>query len=148
MIRYGKTTQTAISAMSRLAEVYADGQQLSSHEVARAREIPQTLAAKLLTTLSQAGLVAGSRGPGGGYSLAKPPDQINLLDIVMVFERPEGNTLCPFGPHWCGTGDPCPLHDDYTAFTEDFNSWLSSTTLAVFTKQAKKPGRKKAAAKR
>lgn len=33
MIRYGKTTQTAISALSRLAEVHAEGRQLSSLEV-------------------------------------------------------------------------------------------------------------------
>ncbi len=58
MIRYGKTTQTAISAMSRLAEVYESREQLSSHDIARDREIAQTLAAKLLTTLSQAGLEA------------------------------------------------------------------------------------------
>ncbi|WP_425398694.1 RrF2 family transcriptional regulator [Aeoliella sp.] len=143
MIRYGKTTQTAIAAMSRLAEVHESGQQLSSHDVARDREIAQTLAAKLLTTLSQAGLVAGARGPGGGYSLARPPQEISLIDIVAVFERPEGNLVCPFGPNWCGTNEPCPLHDDYVAFTDQFDQWLKTTTLAVFTATKKKRSKRK-----
>ena len=137
MIRYGKTTQTAISAMSRLAEVYESREQLSSHDIARDREIAQTLAAKLLTTLSQAGLVAGARGPGGGYALARPPKKISLMDIVTVFERHDGNLVCPFGPNWCGSNQPCPLHQDYAAFTEKINKWLSSTTLAVFTASSK-----------
>lgn len=138
MIRYGKTTQTAIAAMSRLAEVHAEGLQLSSHEVARNRGLPQTLVAKLLTTLSQTGLVVGSRGPGGGYALAMPPEEISLLNIVQVFERQEDEIVCPFGPTWCGSEEPCPLHDDYTAFQDQFNGWLSKTTLAVFVKKPKK----------
>ncbi|MCO6044367.1 Rrf2 family transcriptional regulator [Aeoliella sp. ICT_H6.2] len=132
--------------MSRLAEAYESGQQLSSHDVARDREIAQTLVAKLLTTLSQAELVAGSRGPGGGYSLARPPQEISLLDIVNVFERQDGNMVCPFGPNWCGSNEPCPLHEDYVAFTDRFNNWLSSTTLAVFTTSSKeRPTRKRKA---
>ncbi|MAT73524.1 MAG: transcriptional regulator [Planctomycetaceae bacterium] len=148
MIRYGKTTQTAISAMSRLAQVYEDGVFLSSHDVAKSRDLPQTLVAKLLTTLSQAGLVTGSRGPGGGYSLARPPSDICLLDIAGVFERQDGKVVCPFGPNWCGSETPCPLHEDYLAFAERFRKWQERTTLAVFSKEAKKDKASKRAAAR
>lgn len=148
MMRYGKTAQTAISAMSRLAEVYDSDRQLSSHEVARDRELAQTLVAKLLTTLSQAGLAAGSRGPGGGYALARPPKEISLLDIVNVFERQDSGLVCPFGPNWCGTKEPCPLHDDYVDLSNRFNDWLARTTLEVFVGHEKpKPSRKKKAGK-
>ncbi len=132
MIRYGKTTQTAIAAVSRLAEVYDLQQQLSSHQIAADRQLPQTLVAKLLTTLSQEGLVSSVRGPGGGYALARPPGRISLHDVVQVFERQDGRVFCPFGPHWCGNNDPCPLHDDYTAFSQQFLAWLQQTTLACF----------------
>ncbi len=132
MIRYGKTTQTAIAAMSRLAEAYADRQPLSSHEIARDRDLAQPLVAKLLTTLSQAGLVTGSRGPGGGYSLAKKPRAISLHDIAAVFERPDDAIVCPFGPNWCGNHNPCPLHDTYVEFVDQFNDFLLRTRLDVF----------------
>ena len=132
MIRYGKTTQTAIAAASRLAEVYSSSEQISSSEIAASRKLPRTLVAKLLTQLSQAGLVAGSRGPGGGYALSRPPSEITLADIAAVFERAEQNVLCPFGPEWCGTNAPCPLHDELVAFGERFSEWLGRTTLEVF----------------
>ncbi len=132
MINYGKTAQNAISAMSRLAEAYQEDRVLSSIEIARDRNLAQTLVAKLLTILSQAGLVDGSRGPGGGYRLARSPEKISLLDIVAVFERLEDRTVCPFGPGWCGKNDPCPLHDQYTQFNEQFDSFLKRTKLSVF----------------
>ncbi|GAB4194545.1 MAG: Rrf2 family transcriptional regulator [Phycisphaeraceae bacterium] len=132
MIRYGKLTQNAIAAMSRLAEVYPQGVRLSSGDIAEARQIPKTLAAKLLTRLSQAGLVGGAPGPGGGYSLAKPPGEISLLDIVAVFERTEDRLMCPFGPNWCGNGSPCPMHEKLAGMAEDFETFLRDTTLDVF----------------
>lgn len=132
MIRYGKNTQNAIAAMSRLAEVYREGARLSSHDVAKVRKLPQTLVAKLLTQLSQAGLVTGSPGPGGGYTLAKPPEQICLYDIAEVFERVDDRVTCPFGPGWCGNNDPCPLHDKLVELDEQIEVFLRSTTFAEF----------------
>ena len=132
VIRYGKTTQTAIAAMSRLAEAYGASEPLSSHDIARDRELAQPLVAKLLTMLSQAGLVNGSRGPGGGYSLAKKPREISLQDIAAVFERPDDKIVCPFGPNWCGNHNPCPLHDAYVEFVSEFEEYLSRTRLDVF----------------
>lgn len=134
MIRYGKSTQNAIAAMSRLAEAYARGLRLSSREVAEARDMPQTLAAKLLTQLSQVGLVSGAPGPGGGYALAKPPQQVSLYDVAAVFERIDEKTACPFGRNWCGAGEKCPLHDKFAALDLEFESFLRSTTLDVFCK--------------
>jgi Rrf2 family transcriptional regulator, iron-sulfur cluster assembly transcription factor len=148
MTPYGKTAQTAIVAMSRLAEVYPEKRLLSSIDIARDRRLAQTLVAKLLTMLSQAGLVEGERGPGGGYRLARTPRKISLFDIVSVFERMEDRTVCPFGPGWCGNNDPCPLHDAYMHFNEQFDSFLRQTKLDVFPptanpKAAKVKGRRK-----
>ena len=136
MIRYGRTTQTAISAMSCLAEAYASDHLLSSRDISQAREIALPLVGKLLTLLSQAGLVHGARGPGGGYRLAKQPGEISLHDIATVFERPDDVVVCPFGPNWCGNNDPCPLHDAYVHFTDQFQTYLRNTHLDVFSQDA------------
>ena len=140
MTPYGKTAQSAIAAMSRLAEAYAEKRSLSSMDIARDRHLAQPLIAKLLTMLSQAGLVVGERGPGGGYRLARTPRKISLLDIVSVFERVENRTVCPFGPDWCGNQDPCPLHDAYMQFNEQFDSFLRQTNLDVFAPRTPAPG--------
>jgi len=132
MIRYGKSTQNAIAAMTRLAEVYHSGQRLSSHDIAKHRGIPQTLAAKLLTKLSHAGLVSGARGPRGGYALTRTPAEINLLQVASVFERTYDQVTCPFGQGWCGDKKPCPIHDQLTKLDQQTEQLLGSITLERF----------------
>ncbi len=140
MIKYGKSTQNAIAAMSRLAEVYDEGTRLSSAEIGKARNLPQTLTAKLLTTLSQHGLVSGAPGPGGGYALARPPAEISLYDIAVVFERPDDSLICPFGPGWCGNNDPCPLHERLLELDLLVNDFLQTTQLDIFSQNGDSPG--------
>lgn len=137
MISYGKTTQYAIAAASRLAEVYDEHIKLSSIDIAKERGLPKPVVAKVLTILSQAGLVTGSPGPGGGYALAKPPSEIRLMDVAECFDRLERSVSCPFGPEYCGSGNPCPLHHQLVSIQEQFRKFLTNNTLAVFMKRAK-----------
>ena len=102
-----------------------------SADIAKARNLAQPLVAKILTGLSRAGLIVGAPGPGGGYKLARSPREISLFDVVSVFER-ETNTTCPFGPGWCGTGEPCPLHHSLTAMNQIETDYLKNTNFAVF----------------
>ena len=133
MFRYGKLARQAVSALSYLAEKYSpEAPSISSAEVGRARNIPTTLAAKLLSEAASAGLLRGTTGPGGGYRLARPPKDIRLADIVGLFEREMEEPPCPFGPGWCGKGNPCPLHDDFLKLEENGRRFLEKTTLAVF----------------
>ena len=126
-----RNTQNAVAAISRLAEVYPQGLRLSSREVADARDMPQTLAAKLLTQLSQVGLVSGAPGPGGGYALAKPPQQVCLYDVAAVFERVDEKAACPFGRNWCGTGEKCPLHDQIAALLKLFAPVIQKCLITI-----------------
>ena len=134
MTPYGKTAQTAIAAVSRLAEVYdADRPvKLNSGQIAERRRLPQPVVAKLLTGLSQAGIVNGSPGPGGGYWLAKPPADVSLYDVVSVFEKLEDTVSCPFGPDYCGHGPHCPMHFDMLRIREQLVAFLKTTTFARF----------------
>ncbi len=128
-----KTTRNAIAAMSRLAELYSceSTNLVSSREIAESRNLPVPLVGKILTELSRGGLVSGSPGPGGGYRLARPPSEISLKDVVLLFER-ESDEPCPFGPGWCGKKEPCPLHDSLSAMMVEFDEYLIQTTFAEF----------------
>ncbi|MEQ1903351.1 MAG: Rrf2 family transcriptional regulator [Pirellulaceae bacterium] len=128
-----KTSQNALAAVSRLAELFDNNESASSADIAKARNLAQPLVAKILTTLARAGLVTGSTGPGGGYRLAKNPKDVSLLDVVSLFERQE-SIACPFGPGWCGEGTPCPLHHSLTAMNQIELDYLKNTTFAVFSK--------------
>ncbi len=85
---YGKRTETAVAALSRLAQVYDGGRtKLSASDIADDCRLQRPFVAKVLTNLSQAGLVRGSPGPGGGYALTRDPTTITLYDVFRLFER-------------------------------------------------------------
>lgn len=133
MAVYGKATETAIAAMSRLAEVYDGGQtRLSASDIADSRGLQRPFVAKVLTALSQAGLVMGSRGPGGGFMLARDPKSITLYEVFRLFEREDESDICPFGGGICGVGDPCPLHDKLVDVQRAIDEVLHGTTLEAF----------------
>ena len=130
MFLYGKTASNAIAVISYLAAEPA--RMRGSLEISKARKLSRALTAKLLTQLSNAGLVSGQTGPGGGYTLAKPPSAINLLQIVQIFESAVAPSVCPFGKDWCGNREPCPLHHGIVALREHNLAFLRNTSLDVF----------------
>lgn len=130
---YGKQTECAIASASRLAEVYDGGKtRLNAVELAEARGLQAPFVAKILSSLSRAGIVNGSRGPGGGYTLARAPKAITLREIFDLFERPDTGTNCPFGGGICGAGSPCALHDSLVGIQANMDAFLDSTTLERF----------------
>ena len=136
-VRFGKVSQIAVAAMSLLAERYDGGKtKLNSAEIAQVRELPQPIVAKVLTTLSSLGLIDGTRGPGGGYWLKKKPKDISLLDIIAEFERTDAGIMCPFGPNWCGNGEPCPMHDSLENWAQNWRGYLQDTNLGIFHRQS------------
>lgn len=132
MTPYGKMSQTAIAALSSLAEESDRDPPtyLGANEIAASRHLPAPAVRKVMTTLSQAGLVTSAPGPGGGFVLAKSPGSISLRDIVSLFERLDVNLSCPFGPEWCGTGPQCPMHDAIAKLRETAELFLKQHTLA------------------
>ena len=138
---YGKQTERAIAAMSRLAEVWDGGRtRLSATDIAEQRGLPGPMVAKLLTALSQAGLVSGSPGPGGGYALSKPPDHIALQDVFRLFEREDTSANCPFGGGVCGVGEPCAIHDRLKNMQATAQRMLIETTFELFRKAVQDDG--------
>jgi Rrf2 family transcriptional regulator, iron-sulfur cluster assembly transcription factor len=130
MFAYGQTAANAIAVLSYLAADPA--RRAGSREIAAARGISKVFAAKLLTQLAAAGFVHGQPGPGGGYTMAKTPSEISLLDIASIFEQIDPPTLCPFGHGWCGRGTPCPLHHAITGLLASNRGFLEKTSLSVF----------------
>ena len=139
MFRYGKTARQAVAAISYVAERQAAGAKaVSSTQTGAARKIPRMLAAKLLSEMSAGGLLGGTTGPGGGYRLARPANEITLGDIVGLFERKREEFPCPFGAGWCGSGPQCPLHKSFLKIDAVARRFLTATTLEVFTRGDRK----------
>ncbi|WP_413731229.1 RrF2 family transcriptional regulator [Sodalis sp. RH20] len=89
---------------------------LSTKTLAEFHGLPKEYLSKALQSLSQAGLVATTLGPGGGYRLARAPAEITFLDIVEAVEGKRQTFICNEirGNNPCrakGTCDskPCPI---------------------------------------
>ena len=72
----------------RAAVVQADhpGATATTEQVAGRAGVPAAYLAKLLQSLTRAGLVRSQRGVGGGVGLARDPGSISLLDVVTAIE--------------------------------------------------------------
>src|SRR6056297_3101043 len=57
--------------------------------------------AKIFQRLSKAGFVKSVRGPAGGFVLAKPADEITLLDVYEAIEGKVNLQYCPLGKEKC-----------------------------------------------
>ncbi len=133
MLKIGKLAQQAIAAASYLAEKYDEAEtRVSAREIADVRDLPRPVVAKVLAQLSLHGITSGTTGPSGGYRLAKPPEEVTLHEIVAVFERLDVRPMCPFGPNWCGSGPPCPMHEAIARVSHDVERFLQNQNLGPF----------------
>jgi Rrf2 family protein len=85
-MRLSRTTTYAIQAVLALAES-PPGVAVPCSQIARAGHLPERFLVHILRALVKHGLLRSSRGIEGGYSLARPPDQITLFDLIKTFDN-------------------------------------------------------------
>lgn len=93
MRQLSKRTQYSLRALYALAENYGGGPTLIS-EIAEKEAIPKKFLEQILLSLKGIGLVESKKGKGGGYRLAKPPDQVTLASIIRQIEGPLAPLPC------------------------------------------------------
>jgi len=79
-------------AIAALAELGRGGEQgpIPIGELARRREIPVQFLEQLFATLRRAGMLRSYRGVKGGYSFARSPETISVLEVVELLDGPLG----------------------------------------------------------
>jgi Rrf2 family protein len=105
----------------------------SVRDIAERTAIPQPYLEQILLALKGAGLVRSKRGVGGGYTLARPPEQIRLSEILAAVDGPI--SLGDFGePHQDGSCDhegQCVLYAIWKLAGEHMRVLLDGFTLAA-----------------
>jgi Rrf2 family iron-sulfur cluster assembly transcriptional regulator len=84
---------------------------------------------QLFGKLRRHGLVESVRGPGGGYNLARPADQVSVADVILAVDEPIDATQCG-GRENCHDDRRCMTHDLWAALNAHIFSFLRSVTLA------------------
>lgn len=103
-----KTAEYALRAIVWLAG--EPNRREAAGPLAARTKIPRRYLHKVLQAMVQGGLVDSQPGPGGGYSLCLPADEISILDVVNTVAPLERIRHCPLGlPSHTKL---CPLHKE------------------------------------
>jgi Rrf2 family protein len=98
----------ALRAISYLSNLSPNERAATSH-IAEVQHIPPSFLAKIISQLSIAGLIHTSRGARGGVSLARPPEDINVLEVIEAIDGPIMLNECTGSPDSCPYGKDCAL---------------------------------------
>lgn len=124
---FSQTVEYALRAMVQLT--YAAPEACSTDVVAATTQVPRAYLSKVLQGLRRAGLVQSRRGIGGGIGLAKPADQITILEVVNAVEPIRRIATCPLGIESHGRR-LCPLHSKVDVAIATIEASFADTTLA------------------
>lgn len=112
---------------------HADGARPTSLAgIAKADKLPHAYIEQLVGALRRAGLVTATRGHSGGYRLARPADQISLVDAVRALDGPILEMPCagPDDLESCDRPQDCSVHEVFERLNNSLSGMLGGTTLA------------------
>jgi Rrf2 family transcriptional regulator, iron-sulfur cluster assembly transcription factor len=119
----------AVMAMIDIGQ-NSHGAPISLNEISDRQEISQEYLEQLFGKLRRAGLVASTRGPGGGYTLARAPAEIALSDVILAVNEPLRVTRCSGDAvDGCVKGQKCCAHDLWSSLGRQMMYFLESVSL-------------------
>ena len=125
-------------AMLDLALHYGEGPILVK-DIARRHQLSERYLEHLLLSLRVAGVVRSSRGTGGGFTLARPPSQIRLSEIIQVMEGSIAPMECVDDSEVCSRAARCVTRDIWVEVERAMSAVLGSITLQdLVERQAEK----------
>jgi Rrf2 family protein len=99
MISVTSKSRYAVVAMAELART-GDGGPVPIAQIAERREMPVQFLEQLFSTLRRGGLLNSQRGVKGGYTLARPADEITVLEVVQALDGKVGEEGKEAGGIW------------------------------------------------
>lgn len=123
---FSQTVEYALRVMIHLA-----GQRgpVTTRQIAAATQVPEGYLAKVIQALGRARLVHSRRGLHGGSTLARPPAEITILDVVNAIDPIQRITTCPLGLKSHGV-NLCPLHKRIDSALDMVERAFGESTLA------------------
>lgn len=124
----GRRADYSLRGVFHLAR-HADGSFHSSRTIAAAMDVPPNWLPQLLVVLVDHGILESRGGRAGGYRLARPADQVSLLEVVDAVE-PDRDPTCVLRGGVCQWEGRCAFHEPWTAAKDALRQRLGATTFA------------------
>ena len=127
----------AVTAMIDVAMRQHDGP-VTLAGIAERQRISLSYLEQLFGKLRRNHLVASTRGPGGGYTLAKPLAEVSVANIISAVDEPLDATNCG-GLGNCHDDLPCMTHNLWTNLNVRMQEYLNSVSLDDLVREQVKP---------
>lgn len=111
------------------------GETVMLEEISREEESPASFLGKIFQSLARAGLVRSVRGSGGGFTLAKPADQITLLEVFEAIEGKLALQRCQQTVPGCERQEGCALCGVFEEAQDQVREVFERTTIADLLKK-------------
>lgn len=121
------TAEYALRAVVAIAQ--GAGKAVVTSTLVEVTKVPSGYLPKVLQMLRRAGLLVSKRGLGGGFTLARAPERISVLDVVQVVDPIKRIERCPLNISSHST-TLCPLHKRLDEAAEMVEKSFASTTIA------------------
>lgn len=117
----------AVTAMLDLA-LHGSSGPVSLAEISVRQEISLSYLEQLFSKLRRSGLVTSTRGPGGGYSVARQLSDVAVSEIIVAVNESVDTTQCG-GKENCHSHGRCLTHDLWEGLSAQIEDFLSSVSL-------------------
>ena len=129
MLKLNRITDYAVVVLAQMAR--NPGMMVTAPQLAADSTVPQPTVAKLLKELAREGVLASHRGVHGGYILARPAEEITVLQIIRALEGPVSLTACVDGASGgCEVESLCPMRGNWDKVNQAIRLALQGVTLA------------------
>lgn len=136
MLGFSQTTGYAIQALICIAS--EECQNVSTADIANCSKVPRPYLCKIVNSLTHKGLLIARRGVKGGIKLARPAEEITLLEIIEAIEGKNWASECLLNLNACAELDHCPTRELWHDTKEKIREKLQHTTLADIVKPRRK----------
>jgi len=117
----------AVTAMMDIA-LHDEVGPVTLADISQCQGISLSYLEQLFAKLRKGGLVEGVRGPGGGYRLARPANEISVADIIQSVDEKLDMTKCG-GRGNCSKGETCLTHQLWFELSCNLYRFLSGIKL-------------------
>jgi Rrf2 family iron-sulfur cluster assembly transcriptional regulator len=125
----------AVTAMIDLAMRQQNGP-VTLAGISQRQRISLSYLEQLFGKLRRHALVQSTRGPGGGYTLARPMSEVSVADIIYAVDEPLDATQCG-GRENCDNDQRCMTHDLWANLNRVMVDFLDSVSLQDLVEQQK-----------
>lgn len=139
MLRLTKKADYGLMALKYLAENSAQAAQ-SAKDIAEAYHIPPQLLAKILQTLTKAGILISTAGTNGGYALARPSSDISAFEVIRAIDGPLFITSCITIHGTCDLHGTCTIKEPLRKVNDSIKDLLSGIHVSDLVEDAPPAG--------